>query len=134
VPEDSEIRKTLEDSVKTYVEHMDRMEFSRAITGYWKIVQRANQYIEEKKPWELAKDESKRGELESFFRELLMVLRTSAVVLYPFMPEKMTEMMEQLGVEEAKMEDVPFVYSGCADLAPPKPLFPRIKEVPEDLG
>jgi len=133
VPEDSEIRQTLERAVDTYTGHMERMEFSRAITGYWQIIQRANRYIEERRPWDLAKDESRREELESFFRELLMVLRTSAVVLFPFMPEKMGELMSQLAVDQASMDRVPFVFSGCRELAPPKPLFPRIKELPESL-
>jgi len=63
-----------------------------------------------------------------------MVLRTSSVVLFPFMPEKMGEMMAQLAVDRASMDSVPFAYSGCRELAPPKPLFPRIKELPEDLS
>ena len=91
-------------SLEAYRGHMDRMEFSRALGAYWSVIQRANRFIEEKRPWDLAKDPAKRGELEEMFRELLAVLRASGVVLTPFMPRKMAEMLAQLGAREAHDE------------------------------
>ena len=76
-----------------YREYMERMEFSRALGAYWTVVQRANRYIEEQRPWDLAKDEAKHDRLREVLRELIVVLRISGKVLTPFMPEKMNEML-----------------------------------------
>jgi len=120
-------------SLEAYRTHMDRMEFSRALGAYWSVIQRANRFIEEKRPWDLAKDPAKRSELEEMFRELLAVLRASGVVLTPFMPGKMAEMLAQLGAEKLTMNDLPERAVGASALAQPAPLFPRIKADSGDL-
>jgi len=109
-----------------YCEGMDRMEFSRALGAYWSVIQRANRFIEERRPWDLAKDPAKRGELEETFRELLAVLKVSGAVLHPFMPGKAGEMLRQLHVEPVTLEGLPGASSGASGLLPPAPLFPRI--------
>ena len=109
------------------------MEFSRALGAFWPAVQSANRFIEEKAPWTLAKDESKRGELEGVFRELLAVLRTAGSVLYPFMPGKMGEMLEWLGAGPPSLDALPPDVSGAEGLSAPRPLFPRIQEQPEEI-
>ncbi|HSG28405.1 MAG TPA: class I tRNA ligase family protein, partial [Candidatus Krumholzibacterium sp.] len=123
----------LKEAVEGYIGSMEKMEFSRALGAYWTVVQRANQYIEEKAPWAVAKDESRKSELEAIFRELLAVLRTSAIVLSPFMPGKMAEMARQLtGVPES-LEDLPPAVSGAKGLDQPVPLFPRMQVDPDKV-
>jgi len=114
-------------ALAAYRENMDRMEFSRALGAYWSVIQRANRFIEERRPWDLAKDPAKRGELEDMFRELLAVLVVSGVVLHPFMPGKTAEMLRQLHVDTITLEGLPGKSSGASGLEPPAPLFPRIK-------
>jgi methionyl-tRNA synthetase len=121
-----ELYAELERALAAYRESMDRMEFSRALGAYWAVIQRANRFIEERRPWDLAKDPSKRGELEEVFRELLAVLAVSGVVLHPFMPEKAGEMLRQLHVEEITLDGLPPASCGAHGLASPAPLFPRI--------
>jgi methionyl-tRNA synthetase len=122
-----ELYEELERSIEAYRAHMDRMEFSRALGAYWAVIQRANRFIEEKRPWDLAKDPANRGELQEMFRELLAVLRASAVVLAPFMPAKTAEMRAQLGAERLTMSGIPERSVGASGLAQPVPLFPRLK-------
>ena len=119
-------------SLGAYRAHMDCMEFSRALGSYWSVIQRANRFIEERRPWDVAKDPARRGELEDMFRELLAVLRATGVVLLPFMPAKMREMLAALGADRVTLADLPEREVGAAGLAPLAPLFPRIK--PEDAG
>ncbi len=119
-------------ALDAYRAHMDRMEFSRALGAYWSVIQRANRFIEERRPWDLAKDPARRGELEETFRELLAVLRATGVVLLPFMPGKMRELLAALGAEGLTLADLPETAVGAAGLSPRSPLFPRIK--PEDAG
>lgn len=120
-------------ALEAYREHMDRMEFSRALGAYWTVIQRANRFIEEKRPWDLAKDPAKRGELEDMFRELIAVLRASGVVLSPFMPEKMAGMLAPLGAGNLTMNDLPESSAGASALSQPAPLFPRLKPESADL-
>ena len=128
-----ELYEALAAGVAGYGEAMERMEFSRALGAFWPAVQAANRYIEEKAPWALAKDPSRRGELEAVFGGLLAVLRTAGSVLFPFMPGKMATMLEQLGVGAPSLDGLPPASAGAAGLAAPQPLFPRIQEAPEDL-
>jgi len=114
-------------ALDAYRAFMDRMEFSRALGAYWAVIQRANRFIEEKRPWDLAKDPAKRPELEDMFRELLAVLRASGVVLSPFMPGKMAEMLGQLGAAHLTLESLPEREAGASGLSQPAPLFPRLK-------
>jgi methionyl-tRNA synthetase len=129
----AEMHGDLMKAVEGYRGHMERMEFSRALGAYWTAVQRANRFIEEKKPWELAKDPARKEELEQVFTELLAVLVTSGVVLSPFMPGAMETMLAHLGVERPGLYDVPPARVGAAGLEPPKPLFPRIQVEPDKL-
>lgn len=134
VPNESQLKRELEEAITQYYGDMDRMAFSRAITGYWSIIQRANRYIEEKRPWDLARDESKRDELASVMAELVMVLRSSGVILFPFMPVKMADMLTQLGVGKPDMELLPFDSMEVSGIAPARPLFPRIDSIPDNLA
>jgi methionyl-tRNA synthetase len=129
----SELREVLAGAVEGYMEQMDRMQFSKALAAYWTVIQRANRYIEEKSPWETAKDESRRGELEEVFRQLYAVLVTTGSILYPFMPGKMGEMLNQLGVDQPSTPGTLPDLPGAEGLVAPKPLFPRITDDPEDI-
>jgi methionyl-tRNA synthetase len=129
----AEMHADLVKALEGYREHMERMEFSRALGAYWTIVQRANRFIEETKPWELAKDPAERDRLVQVFTELVAVLVTSATVLGPFMPGAMGAMLAHLGLEPTGIDAVPPATVGTAGLEPPKPLFPRMQVDPEKL-
>ena len=120
-------------AIEGYREHMERMEFSRAIGAFWTVVQRANRFIEEKRPWELAKDEGRKDELETVFSNLLAVLICGGVLLRPFMPTAMAEMLDHLGADDARIDDLPPEEIVARDLEPTKPLFPRIQVDPSEL-
>jgi len=123
----------LTEAVAGYRKHMERMEFSRALGGFWPAIQAANRFIEEKAPWTMAKDETKRDELEAVFRELLAVLLTAGSALFPFMPGKMSAMLDQLGAGPPSLDELPPSISGAEGLSAPEPLFPRIQEKPEEI-
>ncbi|HER43021.1 MAG TPA: methionine--tRNA ligase [Candidatus Eisenbacteria bacterium] len=120
-------------AIEGYRTHMERMEFSRAIGAFWPAVQRANRFIEETKPWELAKDEGSAGALETVFANLLAVLVSAGVLLGPFMPAAMARMLEHLGAADVRIDDLPPRSVSARGLEPPKPLFPRIQADPSEL-
>ncbi|MFO7898562.1 MAG: methionine--tRNA ligase [Planctomycetota bacterium] len=114
---------------------MEKVAFSRALETAWDLVRRANQYVEETKPWDLAKCDATRAELETVLYSLAEALRIVSIYLWPFMPGKIDEMRRQLGL--APVDPDRSLLAETADwggLAPGitvakgEPLFPRIEE------
>ena len=109
--------------------HMEVQAFNRALEAVWEVIRAANKYIDVSAPWELAK-KKEEAKLKDVLYNLLETLRLVAVVLYPFMPSKMGEMLEQLACEAPPGSDdlawgkIPVgsrVKKG-------KPLFPKLDE------
>jgi methionyl-tRNA synthetase len=113
--------------VERFREYMEQMRFSRALGAFWPAIQRANKYIEETKPWELARKDGTRDKLEEIFRQLLAVLACSATVLKPFLPGKMEKMLEILGTTSLSPEELPPGRAGITGLEKIEPLFPRLQ-------
>jgi methionyl-tRNA synthetase len=88
------------DAAKRYDEHMDRVELSPALSAVWELVGRANQYLVEKEPWAIAKDQARREELGSILYASAEVLRLLAVFTFPIMPGAAGALWAQLGIEE----------------------------------
>ena len=122
--------------VGDYVEAMEALSFDVGLQAMWRAVQAGNRYVEEQKPWVLAKAGDERADdLDKCLRVLLEVLRSCSVLCMPFMPEKTVEMRKQLGLEgditALSIEDAS--RPGDSDwkkVGNPTPLFPRL-EVPE---
>jgi len=118
--------------VDEYCAHMDRLEFDEALEAYWRVVQAANRYVEEKKPWELAKAQDQKA-LDDVLRVLLEVLRMSSILCVPFMPAKSAEMRGQLELESdisklALDEARRSGDAGWKKVGAPSPLFRRIEQ------
>jgi methionyl-tRNA synthetase len=88
------------DAVRRYDEHMDRIELSPALGAVWDLVGRANQYLVEKEPWAIAKDEARREELASVLYASAEVLRILAILIAPIMPRAAASLWQQLGIDE----------------------------------
>lgn len=87
----------LRDSVAPLVEEA---QLSKALEEIFKVISRANKYIDETAPWILGKDESKKARLASVLYNLLETIRICAGLLLPFMPKTMPKIREQIGAEE----------------------------------
>ena len=87
------------------------LNYSLALEKIWELINMANKYVEETKPWNLSK-ENKTEELESFIRLLVDAIREVANQIYPFMPQTAECIIAQLGKDKIKKG---------------KPLFPRIQ-------
>ncbi|HAA64879.1 MAG TPA: methionine--tRNA ligase [Thermoanaerobacter sp.] len=97
---DDDLINTAQNLPKTVEEYMDKLQFSNALIEIWKLVRRANKYIDETMPWVLAKDESKKERLGTVLYNLAEALRFIAILISPFMPNTPKKIFEQLGVEE----------------------------------
>jgi methionyl-tRNA synthetase len=108
------------------------LRFREALESIWELVTALNQAIDERKPWELHKRE-RTEELNGVLYDLCEGLRRLAIVLHPFMPERMSEMWQQLGAPGRIDEDWTSSLSEWGRLAPltqtalAAPLFPKIE-------
>ena len=81
-----------------YEEQMEKFQFQNALEEVFKVIQRANKYIDENAPWALAKDMDANGtRLATVLYNLLETLRICTVLLIPFMPGTADAIFYQLG-------------------------------------
>jgi methionyl-tRNA synthetase len=103
---------------------LDQAEITQALDRIWTRVRRLNRYVEERAPWQLAKDEAKADELDRTLRSLAEGLRVVAVFLHPYMPESTTKLLTALGAPETQLSDFGSHPGGQAVEKLP-PLFPK---------
>ena len=114
-----------------YEEQMEKFQFQNALEDIFKVIQRANKYIDENAPWALAKDmESNGTRLATVLYNLLETVRVCTVLLTPFMPESCEKIFAQIGAgKDAQTWDSAAVWGAlAADVSVSKGenLFPRI--------
>lgn len=117
---------------------MDETQLSNALAEIFKVISRANKYIDETTPWILGKDESKKARLASVLYNLLEAIRISSTLLSCFMPTTMPKVWEQIGADK---ELITYENAGKFNVLPldvtvhkGPALFPRIdadKEIEE---
>ncbi len=79
---------------------MDETQLNNALAEIFKVVSRANKYIDETAPWVIAKDEAKKARLATVLYNLLDTIRIVATLLSAFMPTTMPKALEQIGACE----------------------------------
>ena len=100
-PIDSELIEmitSLRDKTDKYI---DETQLNNALAEIFKVISRANKYIDETTPWVLGKDESKKDRLASVLYNLLEAIRVSITLLSCFMPSTMPKAWEQIGADES---------------------------------
>ncbi len=98
---DGELVEMIKGARAKYEKQMDALQLHLALEDVFKLIQRANKYIDETAPWVLAKDESKRARLATVMYNLLEALRVSLILLSPFMPDSCDKAFKQIGAEES---------------------------------
>lgn len=102
----------------------------------WQVITAANQFVEEKKPWVLAKDPNRRGELALALRTLSECLAHLAVILIPFLPDTAHKLLDRLKlptepvIRVASEFTVLMVAPGTA-IERGEALFPKLDEEKE---
>ena len=85
-----------------YEGQMEKFQFQNGLEEIFKVIQRANKYIDETAPWVLARDMEASGpRLAAVLYNLLETVRVCAVLLTPFMPESCGKIFAQIGAEES---------------------------------
>ena len=114
-----------------YEHQMEHFAFQNALTEIFKVIDRANKYIDENAPWVLAKDITANGSrLAHVMYNLLETLRICAILLTPFIPTSAAEVLRQIGAcEKCSTWDSAAVWGslpGTVAVQRGDNLFPRI--------
>ena len=127
---DGELEEMITSLREKYAAAMDSFAPQTALAEVFRLISRANKYIDETAPWVLARDESNRTRLAGVMYHLLEAIRVSAILLTPFMPDSCAKIFTQIG---AKDEAVTWENAACFGALPQdaavtkgETLFPRI--------
>ena len=99
-----------------------------ALQSIWGLVNRANQYVDQTKPFSLAKDPAQAQRLEEVLYNLAETCRVLAVLLWPFLPGTATKIYAQLGLTGSPDKLAAAAWGGLPPgqvIGEPVPLFPR---------
>ena len=129
-PEDAELLEMLSALRGRYAAQMEKFQMQNALAEVFRVISRANKYIDETAPWVLAKDETKKPRLARVLYNLLETLRVCGTLLRPFMPESMEKLAAQIGAPEAAMSWEAAAQYGvlpaAVSVTKGENLFPRI--------
>ena len=136
-PIDEELKALAADVFANYEKQMDKFQFSGALNEVFRLLDRANKYIDETTPWILAKSEETKQRLLTVMKNLCEAIRVSAILTTPFMPETAEKIFGLLNVPaEARVWEASCY---CADETAVwntqvgAPLFPRL-DVEKELA
>ncbi|MDI9469509.1 MAG: methionine--tRNA ligase [Bacillota bacterium] len=120
---------TLAESVEA---NLDELQYSQALAEIWRVIGRANKYIDETTPWILARDAAQRPRLATVLHNLAATLRQIAILLEPFMPATGPAILAALGVGDDSRQSSwasareAGLWQPAAAIEAAKPLFPRL--------
>ncbi len=111
-----------------YETQMEKYAFQNALAEVFKVISRANKYIDENAPWVLAKSEENKPRLARVLYNLLETVRICGGLLSPFMPDTAAEIGKRLGGAAMDWDSLKAFGTLPADVATVagNPLFPRI--------
>ncbi|MCC6704562.1 MAG: methionine--tRNA ligase [Thermomicrobiales bacterium] len=128
---EAELREIAANAHERAAHHIDQWQLNEALEEIWQLVRRANQYLEARKPWTLAKNEADAGLLDTTLYTAAEATRLAGLYLAPFIPGSADKIMAQLGLDPIADGDWTSKGTwGSADFGtvdPAGPLFPRIE-------
>jgi methionyl-tRNA synthetase len=105
---------------------LNEAEITQALEEIWKLIRRLNRYVEETRPWELAKDEGAADRLDAVLYGLAEGLRVTTLLLHAYMPETTDRLLEALGEPERALAEFGS-RGGGQSLGELAPLFPKLE-------
>ncbi|MDR3207420.1 MAG: methionine--tRNA ligase [Oscillospiraceae bacterium] len=114
-PLDAQVLALADQVVGAYNDYMDRLQASAALTELWKLVGRANKYIDETLPWALGRDPAQTPRLAAVLGTLRDVLRRLAPCLAPIMPDAAEKLLAQIGPEGGPVSRGPALFPRVGD-------------------
>ena len=132
--DDSELKGAVENLPQTYANHMEQLQFHKALMAIWEVINQVNRYIDQSAPWVLARDPQKQNRLQTVLYYSLESLKVVGVLLAPIMPDTSEKLLDRLGVKIDPLKLRLDQHAIWGTLSPEtatrrgKPLFPRIEK------
>ena len=127
---DNELKVLAAEVVANYEKHMDAFQFSMGLNEAFRLIGRANKYIDETAPWILAKSEETKQRLLTVLKNLCECIRLAAILITPVMPDTAEAILNQLNVPAESRGWDALVYCDAGEkawkTAVGAALFPRI--------
>ena len=132
---DKEFEEFTESQISKVEKLIEKYELSNALQEIWTLISRTNKYIDETRPWELAKNEEIE-KLKSSMYHLIENIRKIGIILLPIMEDTSINLLGQIGIPcELQKWDSINKYDQLKDIKvieKGEPLFMR-KNVEEEL-
>jgi len=129
-PMDDELVNMAKGLRGVYEKDMEAFQTQQALIDVFKVISRANKYIDETAPWVLAKDPANNARLATVMYNLLETIRICVTLLQPTMPETCEKAFAQIGAAAADRSwdnaAVFGVLSQTVTVKKGETLFPRI--------
>lgn len=130
--QDNPLAQIARDLYKEYDEAMTNVDFSAAAAAVQKLAGRVNLYVEDSRPWDLAKDEATADELAAVIYNSLEAIRIIALFMAPFMPNTSAEVFERMSLGD--ITDITNIEEASAwgqlqpglKISTGTPLYPRL--------
>lgn len=127
---DADLEETAASVIENYNKYMGELHTSDALAEVWKLISRANKYIDETTPWTMAKDPEQANNLSAVMAHLAASLRVVAILLQPVLTNTPKAIFEQLGLSESNLQiaDLSFdaLPTGGRVVEKGQPIFPRV--------
>jgi methionyl-tRNA synthetase len=126
VPLDAGLAADFEDLTGRVSALIDRFDLTQALDLIWQRVRRLNRYVEERAPWQLARDPATSEQLDQTLASLAEGLRVVSVLLHSYMPASTARLLDALGAPDTALGCATFgERSAVTRVEPLEPLFPK---------
>ena len=130
---DDTIKEAALKAAAAYEASMDETSFNKALTSVGDYISEVNKYLDEQKPWTLAK-ESNDERLHTVLWTIVQSIGIVSILIYPYMPESAEELWRRLGTSEnldsvnlSKAREWGFIEPGFK-VTKGESLFPKYEE------
>ena len=103
---DDDLIATAVGAISAIEKKMSTFHVADSLDEIWKVINRANKYIDETTPWILAKDEATMPRLGTVLYNLIETIRIIAALLSSYMPETSEKIAKQIGADDLSYESV----------------------------
>lgn len=128
---EADLRRIAEEARDRAAAQLDAWDLDDALESIWSLVRRANQYLEERQPWKLAKQPDATALLDTTLYSAAEATRLAAIFLAPYIPTTADRIMSQLGLppiaNDAWIREALWGAATFTQVNPAGPLFPRIE-------
>lgn len=107
---DENLKEVANNAINKTIECFNNFELQDGMNATWQFVRRVNKYIDETAPWALAKDENKKGMLQTVMYHLAESLRVIAVLVAPYLVETAPKILNAIGQadESLRIDELKF--------------------------